>query len=185
MTVYNLSTPADNLAPILTSGALTPLNCRKASKVAEKTTALLQSLIVFEEGRPAVGNEEGGMLTLVEVLEEGFLRSREHAVTALLTMCQSSRCKYWQAILQEGAIPGLLELTVQGTAGAQQKGQNLLQLLRDPPPQSRRSASASAMLESVVYDIAAHVDGSEPGTINAKKMLSDMVQLSMEQSMRH
>lgn len=189
MALYNLSTYPDNLAPILAAGAISPLilllkDCRKASKVAEKTTALLQSLMVFEEGRCAVASEEGGVLTLVEVLEEGSLQSREHAVSALLTMCQSSRCKYRQAILQEGVIPGLLELTVQGTAGARQKAQNLLELLRDPP-QSPRSASASAMLESIVYDIASHVDGSEPGTVNAKKMLTDMVQLSMEQSMRH
>lgn len=189
MALYNLSTYADNLMPILTAGAISPLilllkDCRKASKVAEKTTALLQMLMVFEEGRSAVASEEGGVLTLVEVLEEGSLQSREHAVTALLTMCQSSRCKYRQAILQEGVIPGLLELTVQGTAGARQKAQNLLQLLRDPP-QSPRSSSASSMLESLVYDIASHVDTPESGSVNAKKMLTDMVQLSMEQSMRH
>eukprot|EP00250_Pteridium_aquilinum_P020042 c24680_g1_i2 orf=734-1888(+) len=189
MALYNLSTYPDNLAPILAAGAISPLilllkDCRKASKVAEKTMALLQSLMGFEEGRSAVANEEGGVLTLVEVLEEGSLQSREYAVSALLTMCQSSRCKYRQAILQEGVIPGLLELTVQGTAGARQKARSLLQLLRDPP-QSPRSASASAMLESIVYDIASHVDESESGTVKAKKMLTDMVQLSMEQSMRH
>lgn len=187
--LYNLSTYPENLALILAAGAVSPLimllkECKKASKVAEKTTALLESLTVFEEGRSAIANEEGGILALVEVLEDGSLHSREHAVSALLTMCQSSRCKYRQAILKEGAIPGLLELTVQGTVEAQQKAHNLLQLLRETP-KSQRSDSASAMLESIVYDIAAHVDNGEPSTNTAKKMLTEMVQLSMEQSMRH
>lgn len=155
MALYNLSTHPDNLGPILAAGAIPPLilllkDCRKASKVAEKTTATLQALMVFEEGKSAVLSEEGGVLALVEILEEGSLQSREHAVSALLTMCQSTCCKYQQAILQEGVIPGLLQLTVQGTAGARQKAQCLLQLLRDPP-HTPRSASASVMLESIVY----------------------------------
>lgn len=193
MALYNLSTYPDNLRPILTAGAVAPLifllkDCKKSSKVAEKITSLLQLLMNFEEGRSTVVKEEGGLLALVEVLEEGSLPSREHAVAALLTMCQSSRRKYRDAILQEGVIPGLLELTVQGTLQAQQKARNLLDLLRDSPSSQRSatvSASASAMLESLVYDIATHVDGGEPGTETAKKMLTEMVQLSMVQSMQH
>eukprot|EP01018_Ginkgo_biloba_P023377 Gb_02099 [translate_table: standard] len=189
MALYNLSTCQENLLPILATGAVPPLimllkGCKKSSKFAEKTTALLESLSSFEEGRTAIAREEGGILALVEVIEDGSLQSREHAVGALLTMCQSSRCKYREAILKEGVIPGLLELTVQGTPKAQQKARTLLQLLRDSPP-STRSSSASAVIESIVYDIAAHVDGVEKGTETAKKMLTEMVQRSMEQSMRH
>lgn len=193
MALYNLSTHPENLLPILAAGAVKPLilllkDCKKSSKVAERTTALLELLMNFEEGRTSVVKENGGLLALVEVLEDGSLQGREHAVGALLTMCQSSRCKYRDAILQEGVIPGLLELTVQSSPQAQQKARNLLALLRDSP-ESRRSASASAsasaMLESIVYDIAAHVDSGEAGTETAKKMLTEMVQLSMEQSMQH
>ncbi|KAH7372945.1 hypothetical protein KP509_17G030500 [Ceratopteris richardii] len=185
MALYNLSTHHDNLMPILDAGGIAPLilllkECRKASKVAEKTTALLQSLMVFEEARSAIAAEEGGVLTLVEVLEEGSLQSREHAVSALLIMCQSSRCKYRQAILQEGVIPGLLELTVQGTVGAKQKAKSLLQLLRDPPRSTR--SSSPAVLKSIAYDISSHVDSPESDSVSAKKMLTDMVQVSTEQS---
>ncbi|KAH7307618.1 hypothetical protein KP509_22G068900 [Ceratopteris richardii] len=186
MTLYNLSTYPDNLTPILNAGAISPLilllkDCKKASKVAERTMALLQSLMVFEEGRSAVANEERGVLTLVEVLEEGSLQSREHAVTALLTMCQSSRCKYRQAILQEGVIPGLLELTVQGTASARQKAHSLLHLLRDPP-RSPSSSSASVMSERIVSEITSHVETPDAVSVNVKKIVTDVALHNMEQN---
>eukprot|EP01018_Ginkgo_biloba_P028165 Gb_35631 [translate_table: standard] len=189
MALYNLSMYPDNLLIILAAEAAPPLiallkECKKSSKVAEKATALLESLSAFEEGRTTIAKEEGGILTLVEVIEDGSLKSREHAVGALLTMCQSSRCKYREAILQEGVIPGLLELTIQGTPKAQQKAHTLLQFLRDSHPLAQ-TTSASNVLESIVYDIAAHVDGVEKGTETSKKILTEMVQVSMEQSMRH
>ncbi|KAH7447773.1 hypothetical protein KP509_01G120600 [Ceratopteris richardii] len=190
--LYNLSTVQENLLPILAAGACLPLvlllkDCKKSSKVAEKVIALLELLMAFEEGRTCVIKEEGGLLAVVEVLEEGSIQAREHAVGALLTMCQSNRCKYRELILQEGVIPGLLELTVQGSSEAQEKARKLLDLLRNSPIRQRAASptSASAILQSIAYDIAAHVDSAEAGTENAKKMLNEMVQLSMEQSMRH
>lgn len=192
MALYNLSTLPENRVSILAAGACTPLililkDCKKSSKVAEKVMALIELLMDFEEGRSSIIKEEGGLLAIVEVLEEGSGQGREHAVGALLTMCQSNRCKYKDFILQEGVIPGLLELTVQGTLNAQQKARKLLELLRDSPPRQRAGspASASAMLQSIACDIAAHVDNAGAGTGTAKKMLNEMVQLSMEQSMRH
>eukprot|EP00249_Psilotum_nudum_P012704 c23933_g1_i1 orf=1133-2215(+) len=174
MALYNISTYPDNLLPILAAGAVPPLiillqDCKKSSRVAEKTTMLLESLATFEEGRSSILKEEGGILALVEVLEEGSLQGREHAVRALFTMCKSNRCKYRQAILQEGVIPGLLELTVQGSTHAQQDAHSLLQLLRDSPV-SARSTTSSASLESIVYNIPSHADSGKPGSETAKML---------------
>lgn len=189
MALYNLSTYSDNLTTILAVGPVPPLiallkECKKCSKVAEKISALLESLSAFEEARTGIAKEEGGILALVEVIEDGSLQSREHAVGALLTMCQSSRCKYREAILKEGVIPGLLELTIYGTPKAQERARTLLPFLRESPSWTQ-NGSASVVLENIVYDIAIHVDGVEKGTETAKKMLADMVQVSVEQSMRH
>ncbi|MCO5581852.1 hypothetical protein L7F22_035741 [Adiantum nelumboides] len=189
--LYNLSTHRENVVSILAAGAGAPLilllkDCKKSSKVAEKVMALLELLIGYEEGRCSVVRESGSLLAIVEVLEEGSVQGREHAVGALLTMCQSNRRKYREAILQEGVIPGLLELTVQGTPSAQEKAKKLLELLRDSS-QSQKSGHASpsalAVLESIVYSIAAHVENEEVGIETTKKVLSEMVQLSREQSM--
>ncbi|KAJ8544837.1 hypothetical protein K7X08_017420 [Anisodus acutangulus] len=126
MALYNLSTYQDNLNLILQTEPIHFIisllkSCKKSSKTAEKCTALIESSVCYEEGRTAL-TSEGGILAVVEVLESGSLQSREHAVGALLTMCQSDRCKYREPILKEGIIPGLLELTVQGTNREEQLG---------------------------------------------------------------
>ena len=132
------------------------------------------------EGKTAITNVNGGILTLVKTVEDGSLVSTEHAVGALLTLCQSCRDTYRELILREGAIPGLLRLTVEGTPEAQDRARTLLDLLRDSPPEKRL---ASSVMERIVYDIATRVDGSDKAVETAKKLLHDMVQRSMELSM--
>ncbi|GAB4859309.1 hypothetical protein Ancab_010771 [Ancistrocladus abbreviatus] len=183
--LHNLSTCIENSNVILNASAVLPLitllkECKKYSKFAEKTTALLEILSNCEEGRIAISNSSGGILTLVETVEDGSLVSTEHAVGALLSLCQSCRTKYRELILKEGAIPGLLWLTVEGTVKAQERARILLDLLRDSP---RRERLASSVLEEIAYDIASRVDGADKAAETAKKLLQDMVHSSLELSM--
>ncbi|XVF71454.1 hypothetical protein PTKIN_Ptkin12aG0038900 [Pterospermum kingtungense] len=187
MALSNLSTCTNNLTIILgtspipfTVGLLK--TCKKSSKTAEKCCSLIESLVGFEEGRTTLIDEEGGVLAVVEVLENGTLQAREHAVGALLTMCESDRRKYREPILKEGVIPGLLELTVQGTPKSQAKAQTLLRLLRESP--YSRSELEPDTLENIVCNIISHIDGDDQSS-KAKTMLAEMVQVSMEQSLRH
>ncbi|KAM1429680.1 hypothetical protein ACFX2I_045848 [Malus domestica] len=183
--LHNLSTCKENSTAILDATAVRPLinllkECKKYSKFAEKTTALLEILSNSEEGRTAISNSEGGILTLVETVEDGSLISTQHAVGSLLSMCQSCRDKYRELILNEGAVPGLLRLTVDGTAEARERARTLLDLLRDSPQQKQL---ASSVLERIVYDIATRVDGADKAAETAKRLLEDMVKRSMEHSM--
>ncbi|CAK9150633.1 unnamed protein product [Ilex paraguariensis] len=187
MALYNLSTHPGNLSLILQAEPIPSIvnllkTCKKSSKTAEKCSALIESFINYDEGRTALTSEEGGVLAVVEVLESGSLQSRENAVGALLTMCQSDRCKYREPILREGVIPGLLELTVQGTPKSQSKAQTLLRLLRDSP--YPRSDLQPDTIENIVCNIMSQIEGEDQSG-KAKKMLSEMVQVSMEQSLRH
>jgi len=184
--LHNLSTFNENSIELLDPSAVFPLinllkECKKYSKFAEKATALLEILSNSEEGRTAISIADGGILTLVETVEDGSLVSTEHAVGALLSLCQSCRDKYRELILKEGAIPGLLRLTVEGTAEAQDRARVLLDLLRDSPPEKRLTSS---VLEKIVYDIAERVDGADKAAETAKQLLQDMVQRSMEHSMK-
>ncbi|KAK7300702.1 hypothetical protein RJT34_11550 [Clitoria ternatea] len=187
MALSNISTThPDNLSIILETNAIPYIvnllkTCKKSSKIAEKCAALVESLVGYEEGRIAL-TSEGGVLAVVEVLENGNPQCREHAVGALLTMCQSDRCKYREPILREGVIPGLLELTVQGTPKSQPKARTLLQLLRESP--NSRPEIEPDTLENIVCDIISQIDGDDQCG-KAKKMLAEMVQVSMEQSLRH
>ncbi|CAO2198658.1 unnamed protein product [Urochloa humidicola] len=187
MALYNLSTITDNLQAILAVQPIPPLiqllkGGKRSSKTAEKCCALLESLLAFDQCRVALTSEEGGVLTIVEVLEEGSLQGREHAVGALLTMCESDRSKYRDLILNEGAIPGLLELTVHGTPKSRMKAHVLLDLLRNST--YSRSKLQPDTLENIVTNIASQIDGEDRGG-KAKKMLAEMVKVSMEQSLRH
>lgn len=187
MALYNLSTHPGNLNEILKTEPVPSIVdllkfCKKSSKTAEKCVALIESLVSYEEGRIALTSEEGGVLAVVEVLESGCPQSREHAVGALLTMCQSDRCKYREPILKEGVVPGLLELTVQGSPKSQSKAQTLLRLLRESP--YPRSELQPDTLENIVCNIISQIDGDEQSG-KAKQMLAEMVQVSMEQSLRH
>ncbi|KAK9115364.1 hypothetical protein Syun_022161 [Stephania yunnanensis] len=166
MTLYNLSTQTENLASILLAKAIPPLvdllkNCKKSSKTAEKCSALLEALLGFEEGRTALTAEEGGVLTVVEVLENGSLLSREHAVGALLTMCESDSARNFKISIESKNAP---------SASA-----------RLSLPEIRTQADT---IENIVSNIVSQIDG-EDRIVAAKKMLADMVQVSMEQSLRH
>ncbi|OVA08276.1 Armadillo [Macleaya cordata] len=184
--LYNLSTCTKHLAPILAAEAVPPLltllkECKKYSKFAEKTSALVEMLSGFEEGRTAISNSNFGILTLVETVEDGSLISTEHAVGALLSLCWSCRSKYRELILKEGAIPGLLRLTVEGTTKAQERARTLLDLLRDSP---QKRLPVSSVLESIISDIALQVDGADKGAAEtANRLLQDMVQRGMELSL--
>jgi len=136
----------------------------------------------FNEARTALTAEPGGVLAVVEAVEDGSSRTREHGVGALLTLCQSDRCKYREVILNEGVIPGLLELTVQGTDKARPKARQLLELLRDSG--SPRPELEGETLENIVSDMVCRIDGEERSG-KAKRMLAEMVKVSMEQSLRH
>ncbi|KAJ8899487.1 hypothetical protein K2173_018461 [Erythroxylum novogranatense] len=183
--LHNLSTCANNSHPLMDAKAVFPLinllkECKKYSKFAEKASALLEILSKTEEGRVAIRECDGGILTLVETVEDGSLVSTEHAVGALLSLCLSCRDKYRHLILNEGAIPGLLRLTVEGTCEARGRARTLLDLLRDTPREKRLTSS---VLEKIVYDIAMRVDGADKAAETAKRLLEDMVQRSMEGSM--
>ncbi|KAK8476151.1 hypothetical protein V6N13_128034 [Hibiscus sabdariffa] len=183
--LHNLSTCKENSVPILDAKAVSPLinllkECKKYSKFAEKTTALLESLSKSEEGRVAITETDGGILTLVETVEDGSLLSTQHAVGALLSLCESCREKYRDLILNEGAIPGLLRLTVEGTNIARERARTLLDLLRDTPQEKKLAPS---VLEKFVYDIALRANGTDKVADTAKKLLKDMVQRSMQLSM--
>ncbi|WZY96488.1 hypothetical protein YC2023_068817 [Brassica napus] len=188
MALSNLSTLSTNLSMIIATRPLLPIlsllkSSKKSSKTSEKCCSLIESLIVSgEEARTGLVSYEGGVFAVVEVLENGSLQAREHAVGVLLTLCQSDRSKYREPILREGVIPGLLELTVQGTSKSRTKAQRLLSLLRNS--KSPRSEVQPDTIENIVSSLISHIDGDDQSG-KAKKMLAEMVQVSMEKSLRH
>ncbi|KAI3985651.1 hypothetical protein MKX01_033934 [Papaver californicum] len=163
-TLHNLSTCQEVIISIVSAGAvfsLLQLICKsiKSSKVVEKAMGLLETIVSCSDiSVSQIGGAEGGILALVEIIEESLAsqQSREHAAEILLFVCKSCREKYRELILREGAIPGLLQLCSDGTRRAKDTARDLLLLLRDSSNLgSRRRQLKNRFLEQIMKVIDA------------------------------
>ncbi|CAI9111468.1 OLC1v1011693C1 [Oldenlandia corymbosa var. corymbosa] len=173
-TFHNLSTCPQIIPSIVSSGMVCTLlhlvyNLEKSSGLAEKALALLEKVVLSSEIalNEVAENASVVIQLLVEAIEEGRLNCKEHAVGILLVLCQSCRERYRGMILREGAIPGLLQLSVDGTFKAREKAKSLLQLLRDCSPdcvRKEKQSSKNYLLERVMRQI----DGDERNGIELR-----------------
>ncbi|KAL0335991.1 UNVERIFIED_CONTAM: U-box domain-containing protein 45 [Sesamum radiatum] len=135
-------------------------------------TALYLNLSCLEEAKPVIGSSEavpfliwvlkdetdeqsssktardqiimapGLISALATILDVGEPVEQEQAAACLLILCNSNEaCS--QMVLQEGVIPSLVSISVNGTVRGKQKAQKLLMLFReqrqrDPSPVSTR-----------------------------------------------
>ncbi|OMO59287.1 Armadillo [Corchorus capsularis] len=136
-TLQNLSTCHQIIPSIASSGVIYSLLqlihfSDKSTELTEKAMALLETIVSSSEDSihetAAIG---GAIRIIVEAVEEGSVQCKEHAVGILLNICQSCRDKYRGLILREGVMPGLLQLSVDGTWRAKSMARELLLLLRD------------------------------------------------------
>ncbi|KAA3459410.1 U-box domain-containing protein 41 [Gossypium australe] len=136
-TLQNLSTCHQIIPLISSSGIIYTLlqlihTSEKSSDLTEKAMSLLGNIVSWSENSISETTEiPGSIRIIVEAMEEGSPQCKEHAVGILLHICQSCRDKYRGLILMEGVMPGLLQLSVDGTWGAKNMARDLLLLLRD------------------------------------------------------
>lgn len=163
-TLHNLSTCTQIIPTIVLSGVVKSLlqlmqDSEKSSELVEKATVMLEKIISSSSSHSRMALEHaaetpGVIQVLVEAIEEGTPLCKEHAVGTLLLICRSCRERYRGTILREGAMPGLLQLSVDGTCNAREKAKALLPLLRDcsnrPNPEKR---SKNQILEHVMRQI--------------------------------
>lgn len=119
--LFSLSIFHENKARIVQSGAIKHLVALMDPNMGmvDKAVALLANLSTIGEGRVAIVRE-GGIPSLVEVVESGSQRGKENAASILLQMCLHSP-KFCGLVLQEGAVPPLVVLSQSGTPRAKEK----------------------------------------------------------------
>ncbi|CAN1815124.1 U-box domain-containing protein 2 [Linum perenne] len=129
--LFNLSMCAENRNRIVEAGAVKHLVelVHPRSMMVDKAVAVLANLATILEGRKAIGLE-GGIRVLVEVVELGCGREKEHAAAALLQMCVNSY-KHCKAVLEEGVVPPLMAMLESGTPRGKHKAQSLLCFFRN------------------------------------------------------
>ncbi|XP_024978712.1 U-box domain-containing protein 3 [Cynara cardunculus var. scolymus] len=171
VTLHNLSTCHQLIPTIVSSSTVSSLiqlinESEKSSKLVEKSMGLLDHIVSSSE----IGLKESaiGIRALVEAVEDGSKTCKEYAVGILLLICESSRERYRGMILREGAIPGLLQLSIDGTHRAKRSAKSLLRLLRDCKKVCRSEMSKNVVLEEVMGEIDR--GGTEVGTV--EKMIA-------------
>jgi len=98
--------------------------------LTEKCLAVLINLAVSPAGREQMMMAPALISALASTLDTGELMEQEQAASCLLILCnRSEQC--CEMVLQEGVIPALVSLTVNGTSRGREKAQKLLMVFRE------------------------------------------------------
>ncbi|XP_023002160.1 U-box domain-containing protein 45-like isoform X2 [Cucurbita maxima] len=147
-TLYNLSTVPSNIPNLISSGIIRGLQSLLAAPLGrtwtEKCIAISINLASDESGIDQMASTPELISGLAAILDNGKSIEQEQAVACLLILCNGSeRCS--EMVLQEGVIPGLVSISVNGTARGKEKAQKLLMLFRvqrqQEPPTPTRTAT--------------------------------------------
>ncbi|KAK1432735.1 hypothetical protein QVD17_09633 [Tagetes erecta] len=156
VTLHNLSQWIPNILLSYTSSTLIQLinQSEKSSKLVEKSLSLLENIVSSSENAlREAASTEFAIRVLVETVEEGSKQCKEYAVGILLMVCESCRETYRGMILREGAIPGLLQVSIDGSKRAKTSAKTLLRLLRDRSSGFRSERLKNVVLEEVMGEI--------------------------------
>ncbi|KAJ6751576.1 hypothetical protein OIU85_002048 [Salix viminalis] len=179
-TLHNLSSCRQIIPSMVSSGIVFTLlhllhSYEKSSELVDRAMVLLEDIIASSENALVQTSGAGGAIrAFVETIEEGSPPCKEHAVEILLLICQSCRDKYRGLILREGAMPGLLQLSVDGTFRAKEKAKQLLLLLRDRTSHRARSKqSKHELVEQIMQEIDA--EGEKVMGTKTLRLVEDMI----------
>ncbi|KAG7032352.1 U-box domain-containing protein 45 [Cucurbita argyrosperma subsp. argyrosperma] len=133
-TLYNLSTTPSIIPVLLSAGVIAGLQSFIAapsdSTWTETSLAILINIASTQLGIEQITSAPELISGLAAIVDAGERAEQEQAVSCLLTLCRGSeRCS--QMVLQEGVIPGLVAVTVNGSSRGKIKAQKLLMLFRE------------------------------------------------------
>lgn len=151
--LYNLSSLPSNTPHLLSAGIINGLLAlmknSEDSTWNEKSLAVLSNLVLNKSARDDIISSPGLISELASILDIGEPLEQEQAAACLLMLCDGND-KCIQMVLQEGVIPSLVSIAVNGTMRAKSKCQKLLTLFREqrqkepkepPQVQTRREQS--------------------------------------------
>ncbi|XP_062102410.1 U-box domain-containing protein 5-like [Humulus lupulus] len=98
--------------------------------LVEKCLLIMKNLCNTEEARTSVAETSGCIASISEVLENGSSEEQEHAVDILLSLC-SQRIEYCEMVMEEGVIPPLVNISINGNDRGRVNALELLRQLRD------------------------------------------------------
>lgn len=127
----HLSSDSDVCSQVVPSKLIPKLvSLFKDSNLTGICLSIMKNLCDVEEARVSVAETDGCIGSIAEVLETGSCEDQERAVFILLSLC-SQRVEYCQLVMDEGVIPDLVRISVNGNDKGMIGALELLRLLRD------------------------------------------------------
>ncbi|KAJ8747279.1 hypothetical protein K2173_013105 [Erythroxylum novogranatense] len=143
--LFNLSSHPSNIPNLLTAGVVSGLQALIAAPgdhaCTERCIAVLINLASSQSGREEMVSATSLISWLASLLDIGEAIEQEQAVSCLYILCNGSE-KCCQMVLQEGVIPALVSISVNGTTRGKEKAQKLLMLFREQRQRDQPSAEA-------------------------------------------
>lgn len=99
------------------------------TSLARNCVIVLQNLCTKEDARTAIAETDGCIASVVKLLERDSRKDQELAVDFLLSLC-SQRVQYCQLVMDEGVIPELVSVSINGNNKAKAMALELLRLLK-------------------------------------------------------
>ncbi|XP_073155184.1 U-box domain-containing protein 5-like isoform X2 [Henckelia pumila] len=124
------------LIPLLENNAL-----------ARYCVTILKNLCDIEDVRVSIAETGGCISAISELLEKDSQEDQECAVSILLSLC-SQRVVYCQVVMNEGVIPGLVRVSVNGNNKAKAMALELLRILKEEFSTSGENTGSVAVKES-------------------------------------
>lgn len=131
--LFNISSNPTNTPHLLSAGILDGLKTLMSytdDHTTEKCIAVLINLSLSKSARDEIVSSPGLISSLATVLDVGEPLEQEQAAACMLILCNGNE-KCSQMVLQEGVIPSLVSVSVNGTMRGKQKAQKLLMLFRE------------------------------------------------------
>ncbi|XP_059291865.1 U-box domain-containing protein 6-like isoform X1 [Lycium ferocissimum] len=134
LALFNLSSHPTNIHHLVSAGIIDGLETLMMNSEdhisTEKCIAVLINLSTSKSARDEIMSSPGLVSELATVLDVGEPLEQEQAAACLLILCNGNE-KCSQRVLQEGVIPSLVSISVNGTTRGKQKAQKLLALFRE------------------------------------------------------
>ncbi|KAG8383287.1 hypothetical protein BUALT_Bualt05G0168900 [Buddleja alternifolia] len=159
-TLYNISSHPTNIPHLMSAGiidSLQTLITHPSDHIwTEKCLAVVNYIASSKTARDEIIMAPGLVSGLANILDVGEPVEQEQAAACLLILCNANE-KCSEMILQEGVIPSLVSISVNGTMRGKQKAQKLLMLFReqrqrDPSPEPSRHSSESSEMNLATQD---------------------------------
>ncbi|KAF5188200.1 U-box domain-containing protein [Thalictrum thalictroides] len=132
-TLYNLSTLMSNIPCLLSAGIIDGLQAILTDPISqwvERTIAVLNNVAADKSGKEEIMSAPGLVSGVAAILDTGEPIEQEQAVSCLFILCtEDENCS--EMVLQEGVIPSLVSISVNGTTRGKEKAQKLLMLFRE------------------------------------------------------